>query len=69
MNAVNGTERFWVVGGEYSDTAFAELKDGSTEICGPFVSYESARARWRAAAESTRSNACVRYAIARENFA
>ena len=66
MNAMNGTERYWVVGGEYSDTGFSEMKDGACEVFGPFASYDAARARWRAAAEATRSNACMRFAIARE---
>lgn len=59
-------DRYWVVGGEYRDTRFTQVRDGTTRIYGPFVSYETARARWRMAAEETRSNACMRFAIARE---
>lgn len=58
--------RYWVVGGEYRDTRFEELRDGTSELYGPYASYETARARWQAAAEATRCNAHMRYTIARE---
>ena len=71
MNMMTGQprDRYWVVGGEYLDTRFAELKAETAQIFGPFVSYDSARARWRTAAEATRSNACMRFAIVSESFA
>lgn len=60
------SNRFWVVGGEYKDTRFNEVKDGTSQVFGPFDSYEKARAKWQAAVESTRSNAYMRFTIARE---
>jgi hypothetical protein len=63
---MGSTNRFWVVGGEYKDTRFDEVMDGTSEVYGPFDSYEKARAKWQAAAESTRCNAYMRYTIARE---
>lgn len=58
--------RFWVVGGEYKDTRFTEIKDGTRQIFGPFESYDQARSKWQAAAEMTRCNAHMRFTIARE---
>ena len=67
MNGTSTADRFWVVGGEYSDTGFSDLKDGTSRIYGPYESYQIALSRWRAAAEETRGNACVRFTIARES--
>lgn len=58
--------RYWVVGGEYKDTRFSELRDGTSKVLGPFEDYGMARATWQAEAEATRSNAYMRFTIARE---
>jgi hypothetical protein len=63
MGSIN---RFWVVGGEYKDTRFDEVKDGTREVYGPFDSYDNARTRWQSAVEATRCNAYMRFTIARE---
>lgn len=61
-------ERFWVVGGEYSCTAFKSLKHGAPEVLGPYDSREEAKAAWRAKSDETRSLATARYAIATEHL-
>ena len=62
------TERFWVIGGEYSCTAFKTLKNGRPDVAGPFVTREEAKAAWRRVSEETRSLATARYAIATEQL-
>ena len=34
--------KYWIVGGEYADTSFDRLLDGTAEIKGPFASRETA---------------------------
>ena len=53
-------QQFWVVGGQYADMAFREMR-GAPEAHGPFASYESARQAWASQASRTRSDACTRY--------
>ena len=60
------SNRFWVVGGEYKDTRFSELMDGTQKMYGPFESYDKARANWQSQAEATRSNCHMRFTIAQE---
>ena len=62
------TERFWVIGGEYSDLQFRTLKTGAADVLGPFASREEARLAWRRASEETRSCATAKYAIASEQL-
>lgn len=39
--------RYWVVGGEYTDTHFAKVAAGaSEEWIGPFVDYQAAKKEW-----------------------
>jgi hypothetical protein len=62
------TERFWVVGGEYSCLGFKTLRDGKPEVLGPFDTREEARRAWRRVSDETRSSATARYAIASEQL-
>jgi hypothetical protein len=62
------TERFWVVGGEYSCLAFKTLKNGAPHVMGPYETREEAREAWRRISEETRSCANARYAIATEQL-
>ncbi|MBX6322007.1 MAG: hypothetical protein IRY94_09290 [Rhodospirillaceae bacterium] len=57
---------FWVVGGEYTDTDFARLVEGTGQVYGPFDSYEEARAVWERQSLATRCRALMRFAIARD---
>ena len=62
------TERFWIVGGDYSCLAFKSLKSGAPEVMGPFETRDEARAAWRRISDETRSRATARYAIASEQL-
>ena len=58
--------RFWVVGGEYLSTEFADLIDGTALVLGPYSEWEDARRVWKHLATATRSSCCTRYSIAEE---
>jgi hypothetical protein len=62
------TERFWVVGGEYSCLGFKTLKNGEPQVLGPYETREAAREAWRRISDETRSCATARYAIATEQL-
>ena len=62
------TERFWVVGGEYSCLAFKTLKNGAPQVLGPYQTRDEAKAAWRRISEETRSFATTRFAIATEQL-
>jgi Domain of unknown function (DUF4170) len=58
------TQQYWVVGGEYTDTDFATIRDGQAEErYGPFDSLEKARAEWAGRSMAKVDNAMVRYRI------
>jgi hypothetical protein len=58
---------FWVVGGEYSDTRFAEIVGGGAETrLGPFADYEEARAEWARRAWASVDDATVRWRLEEE---
>ncbi|SOD94600.1 DUF4170 domain-containing protein [Caenispirillum bisanense] len=61
--------RFWVIGGEYTDTAFTRIKAGTQTIAGPFTEYDDALRDWRNRAEENRGDACLRFSIAAEGVA
>lgn len=61
------TERFWVLGGEYSCPAFRTLKTGA-EVIGPFETREEARLAWKAASSRSPS-ALAKYSITAEQIA
>ena len=63
------TERYWVIGGEYSNTAFTTLKAGRPEVAGPFDTREEAHEAWKRLSEQTRSCALAKYAITAEQIA
>lgn len=59
--------KFYVVGGEYADTSFAEIANGQEEErYGPYTESE-ARVVWRALTGKTVDNALVRYRIRPES--
>ncbi len=62
------TERFWIVGGDYSCLAFKSLRSGAPEVMGPFETREEACVAWRRISDETRSRATARYAIASEQL-
>src|SRR3546814_11318167 len=62
------SERYWVVGGEYTDTRFVEIAGGGRERrLGPFDSYAEAKAVWRAKAMETIDDAHARWPIEKED--
>lgn len=65
---MRSTERFWVIGGEYSCLDFTTLKSGTPQVLGPYATREDAKAAWRRIADATRSCATARYAIATEQL-
>ncbi len=59
--------RYWVVGGEYTDTAFTTVVPGTTEDhLGPFETYQDAHAAWQAKAWATVDSCTKRYRIIEE---
>ena len=61
------TSRYWVVGGEYTDTDFSHVVAGTEEEhLGPFDSYKAAHQAWAARAWATVDNAHKRYCIVEE---
>lgn len=59
--------RYWVVGGEYTDTKFKTISGGGKETrLGPFAGYEAAKAAWQARAWATVDSANTRYRIVKE---
>ena len=59
--------RYWVVGGQYTNTDFDEIAGGGPEQrIGPFKDYETAKAEWQRLAWSTVDDANSRYRIEEE---
>ncbi|MCE2493210.1 MAG: hypothetical protein J4F40_11470 [Alphaproteobacteria bacterium] len=58
--------RFWVVGGEYTDTSFNELVSGSERVMGPYSNRDAALVAWRRVAEETRGDCYARFTVAEE---
>ena len=61
------TERFWVVGGEFSCMAFRELS-GPPKVLGPFDTREQAREVWKQVSREASSSATARFGIAAEQI-
>ena len=59
-------ERFWIIGGEFRDTSFAELVAGTERLLGPYMSREQALTAWRGLADETRSLCTARFTVVAE---
>ncbi len=60
-------ERYWVVGGEYTDTKFTEIAGGGTvERHGPHADYAAAKDEWARLSWAHIDDAHVRYTIETE---
>lgn len=58
--------RYWVVGGEYTNTDFTEIAGGGEpERHGPYETYEAARRAWSALSMKWVDSAFVKYEIER----
>lgn len=61
-------KRYWVVGGEYSDTDFIMIAGGGEpERHGPFATYEDAKDEWARLSWQHIDDAHVRYTIDTED--
>lgn len=58
--------QYWVIGGEFRDTHFSAMVEGSAQAFGPFRSYEDAKAKWREQSLNSRHKAHMRFTIATE---
>jgi hypothetical protein len=59
-------QRFWVVGGEYSDCAFSRLEPGKGKVSGPFQDELRARMEWQRLTFHDGCCATERYSICAE---
>lgn len=55
--------KYYVIGGEYTDTDFKTIKSGTEDRHGPYEDEETARTKWKALSMSDVDNAYVRYRI------
>ena len=61
------TTRYWVIGGEYSDSDFRSLVPGTEKMLGPFEDERKARNEWvRLTCRPAEATATTRYSIAAE---
>jgi len=58
--------KFWVIGGEYTDSRFERLVDGTEQMFGPFPSRDDALQVWRKVAMDTRSLCMARFVVVGE---
>ena len=56
--------QFWVIGGEYTDSGFTRLADGTSQVFGPFSDYRQAQTVWREHSMNNRHLAMTRFTIA-----
>ncbi|MDX1484328.1 MAG: hypothetical protein R3229_07590 [Alphaproteobacteria bacterium] len=56
--------KYWVVGGTYASTAFADLAPGAEDIrIGPFITYEEAKSAWAELSWNTAYQCNTRFTI------
>ncbi len=60
------SERYYVFGGAYLDSQWAELISGTAELYGPFDDYETAEQVWRGRAFATVDYAHIRFQVLKE---
>jgi hypothetical protein len=56
-------QRYWIVGGEYSDCAFKQLQPGTERVSGPFPDELHARMEWQRLTFRDHCAATERYTI------
>jgi hypothetical protein len=61
-------DRYWVVGGEYTDMTFDRLVSGSEIVRGPLASRAVAERVWRRLSERHRHKAMMRFSILTETM-
>jgi hypothetical protein len=58
--------RFWVIGGEFENTTFERVLEGTQKVIGPFSDHGEAKQAWEHLATETRSICNARFTIVRE---
>ena len=48
---MQSNRRYWIIGGEYEDTRFENMRRGSHEVIGPFDDRDLAERTWRSLAQ------------------
>jgi hypothetical protein len=56
-------QRYWVIGGDYTDPAFRSLEPGSEIVSGPFDDELRARMEWQRLTFRDHCGATTRYSI------
>ncbi len=59
-------QRYWVIGGEYANTTFDQVVEGTERILGPFGCPKEAHRAWETIAVETRSICLARFTVVRE---
>jgi hypothetical protein len=60
------SKKFWVIGGEYTDSGFDSLVQGTEQMFGPYASRDDALQVWRRVADETRSLCMARFTVVGE---
>ncbi|MEO6247928.1 MAG: hypothetical protein ABIO85_05015 [Sphingomicrobium sp.] len=58
--------RYWVIGGEYADCEFGDIRPGTETMAGPFDDELRARTEWQRLTFRDKNAATTRFAIAIE---
>jgi hypothetical protein len=66
MTETTMPERFWIIGGEFRDTSFAELVAGTERLLGPYANRDAALRAWRGLADETKSLCTARFTVVAE---
>jgi hypothetical protein len=63
------SERFWVIGGDYSCMGFKSLRDSNgATLSGPFDDRQQAQSEWKRLSREHSSRAATRFSIAVEQI-
>jgi hypothetical protein len=60
------TYRYWVIGGDYSDCRFNDIKPGTEKVLGPYDDEGKARTEWQRLTFRDHCGATTRYSICME---
>ncbi len=60
------TERFWVLGGNYTSTRLHTVRDGELEAHGPFETRELAQNAWKRLSQEHSPKASMKFSICAE---
>jgi hypothetical protein len=57
------TYRYWVIGGDYNDCRFSDIKPGTETVHGPYDNEVKARTEWQRLTFRDHCGATTRYSI------